>query len=351
MAEPKKNTAFVTDVTLINASGRPSLKANPTLATGDVQVSTDEGAFANIGTLPTVTPAAGTNVKISLSAGEMNGDRCAIQFIDQTTPKEWDDVLIVINIPVRNSDDLAYPATSGRSIVVDASGLVDANAVKVGPTGSGTAQTARDVGASVLLSAGTGTGQLDFTSGVVKANLTQILATALTETAGLLAGGFKKFFNVAAPTGTLLSIPDAVPDAAGGLPITGNRLTAIPTVAAVTTVGSVSGAVGSVTGNVGGNVAGTVAGVTPAAAGAKMDLIDTPNATALAASADKLLGRAIQGGADGGRTVKSALRKVRNKVEVANGTMTVYAEDDSTPDHTATVTTAAGNPLASVDPV
>lgn len=65
------------------------------------------------------------------------------------------------------------PATLGRTLVVDASGLADANTVKIGPTGSGTAQTARDVGASVLLSAGTGTGQLDFTSGVVKANVTQ----------------------------------------------------------------------------------------------------------------------------------------------------------------------------------
>jgi hypothetical protein len=46
------------------------------------------------------------------------------------------------------------PATAGRTAVVDAAGLIDANAVKVGPTGSGTAQTARDIGASVLLAAG-----------------------------------------------------------------------------------------------------------------------------------------------------------------------------------------------------
>ena len=38
-------------------------------------------------------------------------------------------------------------ATPGRKPVVDASGLVDANAVKIGPTGSGTAQTANDLGA------------------------------------------------------------------------------------------------------------------------------------------------------------------------------------------------------------
>ena len=71
------------------------------------------------------------------------------------------------------------PATPGRTLVVDAAGLADANAVKVGPTGSGTAQTARDIGASVLLSSGTGTGQLDFTSGVVKGNVTQWLGFAV----------------------------------------------------------------------------------------------------------------------------------------------------------------------------
>lgn len=72
---------------------------------------------------------------------------------------------------------------------------------------SGTAQTARDIGASVLLSSGTGTGQLDFTSGVVKANLVQVLATALTETVGgYLAAAFKKLFDVATPVLTAASV-------------------------------------------------------------------------------------------------------------------------------------------------
>jgi hypothetical protein len=57
------------------------------------------------------------------------------------------------------------------------------------------------------------------------ANLTQILGTTLTETAGQIAAAFKKFFNVAAPTGTVNSIPDAVPGAAGALPTTdGSKL-------------------------------------------------------------------------------------------------------------------------------
>jgi hypothetical protein len=96
------------------------------------------------------------------------------------------------------------PATAGRSLVVDAAGLADANTVKVGPTASGTAQTARDLGASVLLSSGTGTGQLDFTSGVVKANPTQILGTAISTpaTAGILDVNLKNIANATVSTST-----------------------------------------------------------------------------------------------------------------------------------------------------
>jgi hypothetical protein len=53
-----------------------------------------------------------------------------------------------------------------------------------------------------------------------KANLTHILGTLLTETAGQIAAAFKKFFNIATPTGTVNSLPDAVPGANGGLPTT-----------------------------------------------------------------------------------------------------------------------------------
>ncbi len=76
------------------------------------------------------------------------------------------------------------PTTAGRTLVVDASGLADANAVKVGPTGSGTAQTARDLGASVLISSGTGTGQLSVTSGVIASNVTQFGGAAATTSSG-----------------------------------------------------------------------------------------------------------------------------------------------------------------------
>jgi hypothetical protein len=71
---------------------------------------------------------------------------------------------------------------------------------------------------------------------------------------------------------------------------------------------------------------------------------------AAAEIADKLLGRNIAGGVDGGRTVRDALRMLRNKRAVAGGTLTVYQEDDSTSAWTATVTTAAGNPVTTIDP-
>lgn len=58
--------------------------------------------------------------------------------------------------------------------------------------------------------------------GVVRSNLYKILGTALTETSGYIAAAFKKFFNVATPTGTANSLPDAVPGTSSGLALKSN---------------------------------------------------------------------------------------------------------------------------------
>lgn len=64
-----------------------------------------------------------------------------------------------------------YTRGSGSGqINQSANGQIDVNTVKVG----GTTQTARDLGASVLLSSGTGTGQVDISAGIVKSNMIQI---------------------------------------------------------------------------------------------------------------------------------------------------------------------------------
>lgn len=58
----------------------------------------------------------------------------------------------------------------------------------------------------------------------MQSDLRLVLGTAPTESAGgRLAGGITKFFNVATPTGTLNSLPDAVAGAAGGLLIAGSN--------------------------------------------------------------------------------------------------------------------------------
>jgi hypothetical protein len=84
----------------------------------------------------------------------------------------------------------------------------------------------------------------------------------------------------------------------------------------------------------------------PAAVGSAMTL----TAGERNSVADALLGRDIAGGASSGRLVKEALYVLRNKVEVAAGTLTVYADDDTTPAFTAAVTTTAGDPISTIDP-
>ena len=158
-------------------------------------------------------------------------------------------------------------------------GQIDANAVRLG----GTTLTARDIGASVLLSTGTGTGQLDFASGIVKSNETQILGTAISTpaTAGILDVNLKNIANSVVSTTTAqlgvnaVQIGAAVPASATIGTVTtvttatnltnaataGDFTATMKTSLNAATPASVVGAVGSVSGNVGGNVTGSVGSV------------------------------------------------------------------------------------------
>lgn len=218
-------------------------------------------------------------------------------------------------------------------------GTPDVNAKLIGAT----AQTGRDIGASVLLSAGIGAGQLDFTSGVVKANLAQILGTALTETAGQIAGAFKKFFDKATPTGTINSLPDAVAGANGGLPTTNGT--------------KVSQTVDLTAGQ---TIAANVTQVNGAAQTATLDTIKADSAAILAdTGTDGVLLTAAYDSAKTalttGTTIADAdalaanslllwIRRMRwmlnNKMAVvdANGAYTLYKDDGTTSAATGSVT-------------
>ncbi|RWE24977.1 hypothetical protein [Mesorhizobium sp.] len=152
------------------------------------------GGTATVYTTPTIT---------ELSAANMPGVYCLLIDEDTTIASTSDTEEMALHVtqasmaPVTRVVELYRPdVTSGRTLSVDANSRVDVGSI------SGTAQTARDIGASVLLSAGTGTGQLDFTAGVVKSNMTQLLGTAAAtpSTAGVIEVNIKNIANAAVNT-------------------------------------------------------------------------------------------------------------------------------------------------------
>ena len=88
---PKKNEDLLVYITLEDYSNPGNWKSNPTIAAGDFKVSKDGGAFANLSTLPSVAPASGVGVLVTLSSTEMNADNVLVVWQDQTSPKEWSD--------------------------------------------------------------------------------------------------------------------------------------------------------------------------------------------------------------------------------------------------------------------
>lgn len=115
-------------VSLVSQANTKIMQANPTLAAGDFKIAIDDGAPANLGTLPTVDADFTKRVKVVLSQAETNGDNLTIICSD-AAGAEWCDLTINIQTVPRRFDDLAYPATSGRSLDVDASGRVVLQAI------------------------------------------------------------------------------------------------------------------------------------------------------------------------------------------------------------------------------
>jgi hypothetical protein len=94
---PKKNEDFEVHIALEDYVNPGNFKSNPTIASGDFQISKDGGSFANLATLPVVEPSGSQMVLIALSSTEMNADSVVIRGVDQTAPKEWAD--FVLSIP------------------------------------------------------------------------------------------------------------------------------------------------------------------------------------------------------------------------------------------------------------
>jgi hypothetical protein len=94
---PRKNVSFTFAVALPDMANPGKFKVSPTIAAGDAKVDIDGAGFNNLATLPDVQPAASRRVRVQLSAGEMNGDVITVQCVDQTSPAEWAEVIVVID--------------------------------------------------------------------------------------------------------------------------------------------------------------------------------------------------------------------------------------------------------------
>lgn len=118
---PKKNTEFIFYISLTSQANVKLFQTNPTLAAGDVKVSTDGGAEGNIAALPVVTPAGSKRVKVILSASEMNGDNIQVTFSD-AAGAEWADKMINIQTSATQIDNLVRSTTPANTFDIASTG-------------------------------------------------------------------------------------------------------------------------------------------------------------------------------------------------------------------------------------
>lgn len=350
----KYNTLTVTGTTAIRipiikrAVVDFAVSADWTPAAGDVKIAIDGTAPANVANLPTaVASGNGAFWEFILTAAELSCKQCIVTVVDAATKAVEDQSFIVETFG--NASAMYQADLSAANLPANATQLagqtITAAAGVTFPT---------SVASPTNITAATGV------------DITKVLGTAISApaTAGILDVNVKNMNNVAAtPITTIkavqgLAVDGVIPTATNltNAPTNGDltatmktsvttaATAATPTAAAVTgavgsvtgAVGSVTGSVGSVTGNIGGNLGGTL------------------TATERTAIADALLNRDMSVGTDSGsptvRTVRQALRFLRNKWSIAAGTLTVTKEDDATPSWTGSVTTTAGNPVSTIDP-
>jgi hypothetical protein len=199
-------------------------------------VSKDYGAVTVLGDT-SATEMDATNAKgyylFDLTQGETNGDTLLFSAKSSTAN------IVVIGSPATVfTNPPNFTSTS-----IDSNGRVDV--IKI----AGTTQTARDIGASVLLASGQ---KVDVDT--IKTNPVVNGGTVTFPTNSTLASTT----NITAGTITTATTATNLTNA----PTAGDFTAAMKTSLNAATPASVTGAVGSVTGNVGGNVVGSVASVT-----------------------------------------------------------------------------------------
>lgn len=153
---PQKNVAYRVTFPIFDADGDLV-----TGATGlDSEVSKDGGTFADCTNEATEIATNSGLYYLDLTSTEMNADTVAV--IVKTSSSGAKTTPIVL-YPEEAGDIRVNVTAYGGTAGTFSGGRPEVNTTHVG----GTSQTARDIGASVLLSSGTGTGQVSLSSGTV----------------------------------------------------------------------------------------------------------------------------------------------------------------------------------------
>src|SRR3990167_4870173 len=214
---PKINTAYVFYISLVSQANTKVFQANPTLAAGDFNVATDDGAPGALGTTPVVDADFTKRVKVTLAAGEMNGGNVTLICSDAAGAEGWD-LTINIQTSARQADGLAFPVTSGRGLDVTATGAagvdwanvenpttalaltgttiattqkVDVETIKTNPVVNGgtvTFTTNSTVASTTNITGGTITTVTNLTNAPTNGDLTATMKTSVTTAVPTAAG-------------------------------------------------------------------------------------------------------------------------------------------------------------------
>ncbi len=140
MALPIQGVAYDFYLGLTDVSNPDEFKSAPTIAAGDFQVSIDGSTFANLSTLPVVTPTGSITVKVTLSASEMAGEKISIKAID-ASGSEWGQALVAI--------DVAEATTETLFDIQEGDRIEDANSLIINKKGTTTALISKTIGGSL----------------------------------------------------------------------------------------------------------------------------------------------------------------------------------------------------------
>jgi hypothetical protein len=273
----------------------------------------------------TVTEDSGGFYKLALSQADTNGNNVSLFF---TATNMVPVSLTFVTTAADPTDSVRFGLTAMPNVASGSAGAIITS-------GTGTAQLSVSSGL-VTLAGVTHTGAVIPTvsavTGLTAANLDVAVSTRMATYAqptGFLAATFPG--TVASPTNIT---------AASGV-----------TLAAVTHTGAVIPTVSTLTGLTASDV-GAIKAKTDNLPASPAAVSDIPTATQ---NADALLNRDMAAGTDSGsptvRTVRQALRFLRNKWSISGTTLTVTKEDDSTASWTSTVATTPGaDPVTGNDP-